>query len=215
MSEEQEKQESKKSTKDTILSYVVWVGAVVLLAWFLITFVAQRTDVNGTSMVPTLEDGDQLICDKISYRFRDPERFDIIIFPYQYQKNTYFIKRVIGLPGETVRIDYDGNIYINGEILNEKYGLEKMAYPGIAEQEITLGDDEYFVLGDNRNVSEDSRYPDVGLIKRKDIIGRAWLRIYPFSKFGLITHDLGADNLDTYSGLSVDEPSGTLSTASD
>ncbi|MDD6691778.1 MAG: signal peptidase I [Lachnospiraceae bacterium] len=215
MSEEQEKQESKKSTKDTILGYVVWVGAVVLLAWFLITFVAQRTDVNGTSMVPTLEDGDQLICDKISYRFRDPERFDIIIFPYQYQKNTYFIKRVIGLPGETVRIDYDGNIYINGEILNEKYGLEKMAYPGIAEQEITLGDDEYFVLGDNRNVSEDSRYPDVGLIKRKDIIGRAWLRIYPFSKFGLITHDLGADNLDTYSGLSVDEPSGTLSTASD
>ncbi len=114
-----------------------------------------------------------------------------------------------------MRIDYDGNIYINGEILNEKYGLEKMAYPGIAEQEITLGDDEYFVLGDNRNVSEDSRYPDVGLIKRKDIIGRAWLRIYPFSKFGLITHDLGADNLDTYSGLSVDEPSGTLSTASD
>jgi len=215
MSEEQEKQESKKSTKDTILGYVVWVGAVVLLAWFLVTFVAQRTDVNGTSMVPTLEDGDQLICDKISYRFRDPERFDIIIFPYQYQKNTYFIKRVIGLPGETVRIDYDGNIYINGEILNEKYGLEKMAYPGIAEQEITLGDDEYFVLGDNRNVSEDSRYPDVGLIKRKDIIGRAWLRIYPFSKFGLITHDLGADNLDTYSGLSVDEPSGTLSTASD
>ena len=215
MSEEQEKQESKKSTKDTILGYVVWVGAVVLLAWLLITFVAQRTDVNGTSMVPTLEDGDQLICDKISYRFRDPERFDIIIFPYQYQKNTYFIKRVIGLPGETVRIDYDGNIYINGEILNEKYGLEKMAYPGIAEQEIILGDDEYFVLGDNRNVSEDSRYPDVGLIKRKDIIGRAWLRIYPFSKFGLITHDLGADNLDTYSGLSVDEPSGTLSTASD
>lgn len=109
MSEEQEKQESKKSTKDTILGYVVWVGAVVLLAWLLITFVAQRTDVNGTSMVPTLEDGDQLICDKISYRFRDPERFDIIIFPYQYQKNTYFIKRVIGLPGETVRIDYDGD----------------------------------------------------------------------------------------------------------
>lgn len=214
MSEEQQKQEPNKSTKSTVLSYVIWVGAVVLLAWFLITFVAQRTDVNGTSMVPTLEDGDQLICDKISYRFHDPERFDIIIFPYKYQKNTYFIKRVIGLPGETVRIDYDGNIYINGEILDEKYGLEKMTYPGIAEQEITLGDDEYFVLGDNRNVSEDSRYPDVGLIKREDIIGRAWLRIYPFSKFGLITHDLGADNLDVYRGLTTDT-SGTLSTESD
>lgn len=214
MSEEQQKQDPNKSTKSTVLSYVIWVGAVVLLAWFLITFVAQRTDVNGTSMVPTLEDGDQLICDKISYRFHDPERFDIIIFPYKYQKNTYFIKRVIGLPGETVRIDYDGNVYINGEILDEKYGLEKMTYPGIAEQEITLGDDEYFVLGDNRNVSEDSRYPDVGLIKREDIIGRAWLRIYPFSKFGLITHDLGADNLDVYSGLTTDT-SGTLSTESD
>lgn len=214
MSEEQQKQEPNKSTKSTVLSYVIWGGAVVLLAWFLITFVAQRTDVNGTSMVPTLEDGDQLICDKISYRFHDPERFDIIIFPYKYQKNTYFIKRVIGLPGETVRIDYDGNIYINGEILDEKYGLEKMTYPGIAEQEITLGDDEYFVLGDNRNVSEDSRYPDVGLIKREDIIGRAWLRIYPFSKFGLITHDLGADNLDVYRGLTTDT-SGTLSTESD
>lgn len=214
MSEEQQKQDPNKSTKSTVLSYVIWVGAVVLLAWFLITFVAQRTDVNGTSMVPTLEDGDQLICDKISYRFHNPERFDIIIFPYKYQKNTYFIKRVIGLPGETVRIDYDGNIYINGEILDEKYGLEKMTYPGIAEQEITLGDDEYFVLGDNRNVSEDSRYPDVGLIKREDIIGRAWLRIYPFSKFGLITHDLGADNLDVYSGLTTDT-SGTLSTESD
>lgn len=214
MSEEQQKQDPNKSTKSTVLSYVIWVGAVVLLAWFLITFVAQRTDVNGTSMVPTLEDGDQLICDKISYRFHDPERFDIIIFPYKYQKNTYFIKRVIGLPGETVRIDYDGNIYINGEILDEKYGLEKMTYPGIAEQEITLGNDEYFVLGDNRNVSEDSRYPDVGLIKREDIIGRAWLRIYPFSKFGLITHDLGADNLDVYRGLTTDT-SGTLSTESD
>lgn len=214
MSEEQQKQDPNKSTKSTVLSYVIWVGAVVLLAWFLITFVAQRTDVNGTSMVPTLEDGDQLICDKISYRFHDPERFDIIIFPYKYQKNTYFIKRVIGLPGETVRIDYDGSIYINGEILDEKYGLEKMTYPGIAEQEITLGNDEYFVLGDNRNVSEDSRYPDVGLIKREDIIGRAWLRIYPFSKFGLITHDLGADNLDVYRGLTTDT-SGTLSTESD
>ncbi len=214
MSEEQQKQDPNKSTKSTVLSYVIWVGAVVLLAWFLITFVAQRTDVNGTSMVPTLEDGDQLICDKISYRFHDPERFDIIIFPYKYQKNTYFIKRVIGLPGETVRIDYDGSIYINGEILDEKYGLEKMTYPGIAEQEITLGNDEYFVLGDNRNVSEDSRYPDVGLIKREDIIGRAWLRIYPFSKFGLITHDLGADNLDVYRGL-ITDTSGTLSTESD
>lgn len=176
-----------KNAGKTIIHTVIWLAAVIALSWFLITFVAQRTDVNGTSMVPTLEDGDQLIADKITYRFRDPERFDIIIFPYQYAENTYFIKRVIGLPGETVRIDEQGNIYINGEILSENYGYEQMEYAGLAAEEIQLGEDEYFVLGDNRNVSEDSRYPDVGNIKRGDIIGRAWLRIYPFSKFGLLT----------------------------
>jgi len=97
--------------------YILWFGAVLLLSFLLIHFVAQRTDVNGTSMVPTLEDGDQLIADKVTYRFRDPERFDIIIFPYQYAEKTYFIKRIIGLPGERVRIDEQGKIYINGKVL--------------------------------------------------------------------------------------------------
>jgi signal peptidase I len=170
-----------------VLSTVVWLAVVVALSWLLVTFVAQRTDVNGSSMYPTLEDGDQLIADKLSYRFRDPERFDIVIFPYQYAENTYFIKRIIGLPGERVRIDEQGTIYINGEVLEEDYGYETIENPGLAAQEIQLGDDEYFVLGDNRNVSEDSRYPDVGNIKRSDLIGRAFVRIYPFAKFGLLT----------------------------
>ncbi len=176
-----------KNTGRTIVSTVLWFAAVIALSWLLITFVAQRTDVNGSSMYPTLEDGDQLIADKISYRFKDPERFDIIIFPYQYADKTYFIKRIIGLPGETVRIDDEGNIYINGTLLKENYGYERMEYAGLAAEEIQLADDEYFVLGDNRNVSEDSRYPDVGCIKREDIIGRAWLRIYPFAKFGVLS----------------------------
>ena len=111
-----------KNTGKTILHTVIWFAAVIALSWFLITFVAQRTDVNGTSMVPTLEDGDQLIADKLTYHFRDPERFDIVIFPYQYAANTYFIKRVIGLPGERVRIDEQGNIFINDELLKENYG---------------------------------------------------------------------------------------------
>lgn len=182
-----EEQHGTEGLGRTLLSYVVWVAAVVLLSYLLIHYVAQRTDVNGTSMVPTLENGDQLICDKLTYRFRDPERFDIVIFPYQYAENTYFIKRVIGLPGETVRIDENGTIYINGEVLEENYGAEVMQYAGLAADEIQLGDDEYFVLGDNRNVSEDSRYPDVGNIKRENIIGRALVRIYPFSKIGLLT----------------------------
>ena len=200
-----------EEAKDWIISIVV----AVVLAFLIRQFIVELYIVDGPSMRPTLQSQERLVVNKFIYDFRAPQKGEILVFEYPRDTSRDFIKRVIGLPGETVRIDYDGNIYINGEILNETYGLEKMAYPGIAEQEITLGDDEYFVLGDNRNVSEDSRYPDVGLIKRKDIIGRAWLRIYPFSKFGLITHDLGADNLDTYSGLSVDEPSGTLSTASD
>ncbi len=176
-----------------IFSTVVWLLTVAALSWFLVTFVAQRTDVNGSSMYPTLEDGDQLIADKLSYRFRDPERFDIVIFPYRYAAKTYFIKRIIGLPGETVRIDEQGNIYINGEVLEEDYGYETIEYAGLAAEEIQLGDDEYFVLGDNRNVSEDSRYPDVGNIRRSDLIGRAFVRIYPFDKFGLLTDTKGTE----------------------
>ena len=173
----------------TILDYAVWLGSVILLSWLLIHFVVQRTDVNGYSMYPTLDHADQLLADKISYRFRDPERFEIIIFPYRYADRTYFIKRIIGLPGETVRIDEEGQIWIDGEILEEDYGYEVITYQGLAEQEIQLGEDEYFVLGDNRTVSEDSRYPEVGNIRRDELIGRAWLRIYPFSKFGVLKNE--------------------------
>ncbi len=137
-------------------------------------------------MWDTLADGDNLIVDKISYDFHDPERFDVIVFPYQYEENTYYIKRIIGLPGETVYIDEFGNIYINGGLLEENYGTETIFNAGLAGSEIVLGDDEYFVLGDNRNNSTDSRFEDVGNIKGEDIVGKAWLRIYPFSNFGLV-----------------------------
>lgn len=139
-------------------------------------------------MEPRLTNGDNLIVDKISYRFKDPERFDIIVFPFQYDQNTFYIKRIIGLPGETVSIDYDGNIYIDGEVLEEGYGKETIQDPGLAYTPITLGEDEYFVMGDNRNNSSDSREASVGNIRREDIIGRAWLRIYPFDKVGFIKH---------------------------
>jgi signal peptidase I len=138
-------------------------------------------------MENTLDDGDNLIVEKLTYRFKDPERFDIIVFPFRYEEKTYYIKRIIGLPGETVQI-VDGDIYINGEILEESYGREVMKYSGQAADPITLGEDEYFVLGDNRNDSSDSRDPSVGLIKRDEIIGRAWLRIWPLSNFGVLKH---------------------------
>ena len=168
------------------LNTAIYLLCVLGAVWLVITFVGQRTEVEGASMENTLHNGDNLIVDKLSYRFRDPERFDIIVFPYQYKEDTYFIKRIIGMPGETVQITDKGEILINGEELVESYGREVIKDPGLASDPITLGEDEYFVMGDNRNYSKDSRFPDVGNIKRADIIGKAWLRIYPFDKIGFI-----------------------------
>lgn len=177
-----------KSVLREILSTSLYLLVVLALTYLVITFVGQRTHVIGSSMETTLHDEDQLIVDKLSYRFNDPQRYDIIVFPYQYGEKTYYIKRIIGLPGETVRIDGEGNIYINEELLEENYGREVIQSPGRAETPITLEQDEYFVMGDNRNNSSDSRDPSVGNIKREDIVGRAFIRIWPFEKFGILKH---------------------------
>ncbi len=171
-----------------ILNTSIYLLLVLCVAYLIVTYVGQRTQVSGGSMETTLSDGDHLIVDKISYRFDDPERFDIIVFPFQYDKETYYIKRIIGLPGETVQIDESGNIYIDGEVLEEDYGREVIQNPGRASEPILLGEDEYFVMGDNRNNSSDSRDPQVGSIHRKDIIGRAFIRIWPFNSFGILKH---------------------------
>ncbi len=172
------------------LNTAIYLLCVLGAVWLVITFVGQRTEVEGASMENTLHNGDNLIVDKLSYRFHDPERFDIIVFPFQFQDNTYYIKRIIGLPGETVQIMDDGSIYINGEKLEENYGMEviKPETIGRAAEPIELGDDEYFVMGDNRNNSSDSRTDMVGNIKRENIIGKAWLRIWPVSDFGVLQH---------------------------
>ena len=168
-----------------LAGWLVYIVIVVIIAWGFVTFVAQRTQVSGSSMETTLSDGDQLIVDKISYQFREPERFEIIVFPYQYEAGTYYIKRIIGLPGETVQI-LDGSVYINGEKLEEHYGNEVMEEAGIAAEPVTLGVDEYFVLGDNRNNSEDSRYADMGNVKKRNIIGKVWFIASPWSRFGFV-----------------------------
>lgn len=173
----------------TILGYILYILVIIGLTWMIVTFVGQRTRVSGQSMETTLQDGDNLIVDKISYRFHDPSRYDIIVFPYKYEENTFYIKRIIGLPGETVQVK-DGYTYINGKKLtSDIYGREVMDEPGIAEEPIKLGSDEYFVLGDNRNHSQDSRDPYVGVLKRSDLMGRAFIRIYPLNKFGVIKHE--------------------------
>jgi signal peptidase I len=183
-------QSQKKAEEEEInvgrelLSLVLYLLAVFAVTFFILHFVGQRTEVSGSSMELTLSDGDNLIMDKLTYHFRDPERFEIVIFPVE--GDTYYIKRVIGLPGETVRIDEDGNIYINGSLLEENYGIAKIEDPGRAQYTVKLGGDEYFVMGDNRNASLDSRFAEVGNIKRSRITGRAWARIYPFNEMTLL-----------------------------
>ncbi|MDE6960185.1 MAG: signal peptidase I [Lachnospiraceae bacterium] len=180
-------EEKKPGILREILGFLVYVAVVVGITFFIITFIGQRTYVSGSSMESTLSHGDNLIVDKITYRFASPKRYDIIVFPFRYKENTYYIKRIIGLPGETIQIQ-DGVIYINDEVLTESYGREVMKSSGLAEEPIVLGEDEYFVLGDNRNDSTDSRDPNVGVIHRDEIIGRAWVRIWPLDQIGVLKH---------------------------
>ena len=180
--------EKPKGIVKELLGWIVYIAIIIGLTWLIITFVGQRTRVSGHSMEATLHDGDNLIVDKLSYHFREPKRFEIIVFPYRHKENTYYIKRIIGLPGETVQVK-DGYVYINGEKLDENYGLEVMEDAGIAAEPIELGEDEYFVLGDNRNHSSDSRDPSVVILHRDELIGRAWVRIWPLDSIGVIPHE--------------------------
>lgn len=161
-----------------VLSFVI----LFILLICVVNFIGQGTKVVGRSMENTFMEGDSLFIDKLSYRFTKPDRFDVVIFPFNDDKDSVlYIKRVIGLPGETVQIAGD-TIYINGEVLMESYGKEAMeeGTEGIALNPITLGEDEYFVLGDNRNYSIDSRQPHIGAIKEETIIGKYAFRLWPW-----------------------------------
>ena len=170
-----------------IIGMVVYFLIVVAVMVFVVKFIGQRTVVIGDSMQTTLSDGDNLITDKITYRFRDPKRFDIVVFPFKENTSKLLIKRIIGMPGETVQIK-NGKVYINGYELQETYGIAVMNDAGLASEPILLGEDEYFVLGDNRNNSQDSRFSSVGNVSRSDLIGRAWVRLWPLDKICLLKH---------------------------
>lgn len=184
---EQKPKIEKKSLGKDILDMTVYFVIVVLAAYLMVTFVMQRTTVDGNSMYSTLHNKDSLIIDKLSYRFGEIERFDIVVFEYPHKKDVHYIKRIIGLPGETVQI-IDGTIYINGEVLEESYGYEVMREARRAAEPILLGEDEYFVLGDNRNDSTDSRSDSVGNVHRSQIVGRAFVRIFPLNRIGVLRH---------------------------
>lgn len=162
-----------------ILSFSIYLLGVLIATFIIITFVAQKNVVQGQSMSPTLEDGDNLITEKLSYRFGKVRRYDVIVFRSKDRSGDYIIKRVIGLPGETVKIDSDGSIYINDKILKESYGNEVIEDPGMALGDVVIGVDEYFVLGDNRNNSVDSRNAGIWLVKKDEIVGRVLVRLWP------------------------------------
>lgn len=176
---EKAKKEKEVNIVKDLIMLCIYIVAVICICWAVLTFVGQRTEVSGESMSNTLHSGDTLWIDKLEYELGDPQRFDVIVFPYGDDDETFYIKRIIGMPGEKVYIDSIGDIYINDELLeSDVYGRETIAEDkrGVASEPITLGEDEYFVLGDNRNNSRDSRVEEVGNIHRSDIIGRAVFR---------------------------------------
>ncbi len=175
------KEKSKPNIKKNLIAFGICVVIAIVIALIITNFVASHTKVEGNSMESTLENGDDIIVEKFSYLINNPERYDIIVF--RESESVNYIKRVIALPGETIQIT-EGKIYINERAIFDAYGNAKMEDGGIAEKPLKLGQDEYFVLGDNRNASKDSRDKAVGVIKRDQIIGKAWLRVLPFDNFG-------------------------------
>ncbi len=180
------KRNSKHKTLSVLSDVIIYLLIIYICIYLIPNYVIQRTIVDGPSMEDTLHNGEHLMVEKISYRLEQLKRFDIIVFyPHGRESEEYYVKRIIGLPGETVQI-IESNIYINGNILEENYGTEPITYAGLAENPLTLGEDEYFVMGDNRKLSLDSRYEEVGVVSKENIGGRALLRIWPLNKFGLM-----------------------------
>lgn len=183
------------SSKSVLREYVEAALIATGLALFIILFVAQSFLVEGDSMWPTLEDGERILVDKLSYRFRDPARGEIIVFRYPADPTRRFIKRVIGVPGDEVMIR-GSVVYVNGQALSEEY----IAEPTRDDYgPVVVPEDAFFVLGDNRNASEDSRRPNVGFVPRDLIVGRALLVYWPLSDLGLIRvpESLSAQNAES------------------
>ena len=151
--------------------------AAIFLAFVIVFSIGMRTSVIGNSMEPALYNGQEILMNRVVYKLSSPKRNDVVVFlPNGNENSHYYVKRVIGLPGETIQIK-DGRVYINGVLLNEDDALDQMIDAGIAQNELTLAADEYFVLGDNRNSSEDSRSGNIGALNKDNIIGKAWFHM--------------------------------------
>jgi signal peptidase I len=169
------KRERRSFVYREILNYAITVVLALLLAFFFVFFLFQTTTVSGDSMSPTLSNGTRVILEKGAYLFGEPERYDIVKFTIRKSDVEHaYIKRIVGLPKETVQI-VNNRILIDGKELSDVPFDDLILSAGIAEEEITLGDNEYFVIGDNCNNSEDSRFTNVGAVTKDEIEGRiAW-----------------------------------------
>ncbi len=167
---------------EVVLKWIIDILLVVVFSFFIINYYGYSVDVVGNSMNPIIENDEKVLVDKLSYELNEPKRFDVVV--YKTRTGEVSIKRIIGLPGETIQIK-DNVIYINGEVIEDKFYSGKYE-SGYTNEGIVIGDNEYFVMGDNRNVSEDSRFEYVGNINSEDIVGKAWFACYPLTKLRIL-----------------------------
>ena len=162
---------------------ILAIAAAVALAWAITRFALEKTNMVGDAMESTLFDQDTILINKMAYFRSGPERFDVIVFEISGREHDFYsIRRVVGLPGEKISI-HDGYVYINDEKLEEPINVEEIFIEGLGLDGVVLDEDEYFVLGDNRNDSEDSRFANIGNVVTTQIVGKAWLRL---NKFGFV-----------------------------
>lgn len=166
-----------------IIRCVVYFIVLISIAWFLVYGFMGQTIISGQSMSPVLNADDVCLVNKLAYDIGNPDRFDIVLFE-RADTGKQNVKRIIGLPNETVQI-IDGSIFIDGEKLRSEY-TASISLGGIAENQVELGKDEYFVIGDNADSSEDSRFANIGNVKRSSIRGKLWLKVIPLSELKLV-----------------------------
>ena len=181
-------QEAKEKLEDEKVSgFMRWVFEIVVtlvLAAMVGIMLFQTVTMQESSMEPTIAVGDRFFINRVVYKFSSPKRGDLIVFRTNASDDAALhIRRVIGLPGETIQIS-GGRILIDGEAYKEGKDFPMISNPGLASSSITLESGEYFVLGDNRNNSEDSRYADIGMVKKRYIAGKIWFTCAPFEKLG-------------------------------